>query len=103
MGQNIEMPNLEVDQCGNVYYMSLINFLSLSVSNNSRVSGMDDMSAYIWQEKDGRYGANNSTSCLLKDFENRRFLQQRRYRSLTLVADNYGGKNKNKTVLQFLM
>ena len=47
MGQNVGMPNLEASQYSDVYYMSLINLFLFGVKNNSRVSDVDDIAAYI--------------------------------------------------------
>ena len=61
------------------------------------------MNAYVWLEGQGDRGANNITSCLYKDFKARGYFNQRNYGSLTIIADNCAGQNKNKHVVRFLM
>ena len=72
------------------------------VVNNITEDNCTTMNAYLWQEGEVDRGANNICSCLLQDFKNRGFLKQH-YGSLTIIADNCRGQNKNKHVVCFLM
>ena len=71
MGQNLCSPNFEEDQPGNIYYFTPITIYLFGIVNNTTDDGHDRMNAYIWCEFDGDRGANNITSCFLKDFQKR--------------------------------
>jgi len=103
MGQNCGCPDVEADQFGDAYYLSQINLFLFAINNNSRVNGVDNMNTYSWHKKEGKRGANNIVSCLLMDLRKRGYLTGKHYGSLTFVAGNCGGQNKNQTVLWFLM
>ena len=103
MGQNLSLPNLEGEQPGNTYYFSPLTAYLFGVVDNATDDGDDRMRCYTWLEGEADRGANNICSCLLKDFKSRGFLDQENYGSLTIIADNCGGQNKNKHVVRFLM
>ena len=73
--------------------MFLVNLFLFGVNNNSRVSGVDNMAAYIQHKKDSRRGAYNITLYFLKDFQDLGFSQEQDSRSLTLVANNCRGQS----------
>lgn len=107
MGQNIGLPSFEGEQPGDTYYFSPLTLYLFGVTDNSRSyigddnEGHDFMQAYIWHKKDGDRGANNITSCLLNDYKRRGFFSKPNFGSLTVIADNCGGQNKNQDVLRF--
>jgi len=101
MGQNLAVPNFAADQVGNVYYFSPLTVYFFGFVDN--VAPKEEMKAYIWHEGEGNRDANNICSCLLKDFTARGYFPQKNYSSLTIIADNCGGQNKNKHVVCFLM
>ena len=108
MGPNIALPNFEAEQPGDTYYMTPLNVFVFGVVDNS-TEKKSKMNTYLWSEADGRRGANNIASCLLKDFEKRGFFDRGEdgeelapFESLTICADNCGGQNKNHTVIRLL-
>ena len=103
MGQNLSLPNLEGEQPGDTYYFLPLTAYLFGVVDNATDDGDDRMRCYTWLEGEADRGANNICSCLLKDFKCRGFLDQTNYGSLTIIADNCGGQNKNKHVVRLLM
>ena len=105
MGQNLGLPNMEAEQVGDTYYFTPLTVFVFGVNDDSRPDGTSDqMNAYIWTEGDGKRGANNIASCLLKDYRARGFLSDGKNEgSLNIIADNCGGQNKNEDVIRFHM
>ena len=60
MGQNITYPNLAGEQAGDTYYLSCINAFDFGIVNNVT----ELMGLFIWNEDEGKRGADNITSCL---------------------------------------
>jgi hypothetical protein len=71
--------------------------------DNSRPNGSSELAAYVWHEFEGARGMNVIGSCLLHDFRNRGFLRGEKRNELIIIADNCGGKNKNKAVIRFCL
>ena len=103
MGQNLELPNFEGEQPGDTYYFLPLTCYLFGVVNNATATKCAKMNAYVWLEGEGDRGANNITSCLLKDFKVRGYFDAPNYGDITIIADNCGGQNKNKVVVRFLM
>ena len=104
MGQNMGLTNPSAEQPGDTYYFSPLTIFVFGVVDNSRIKeGRDTMKAYVWAEGEGKRGANNIASCLLKDYKARGFFEGPNDGSLTIIADNCGGQNKNEDVIRFHM
>ena len=110
MGQNLALPNFEGEQPGDTYYLSPITVCLFGSVDNSRAYnrnadrciGEDHMNAYIWHEQDGKRGMNNIASCLYKDYQRRGYFEGGKHEdSLTVIADNCAGQNKNEAVIRF--
>ena len=101
MGQNLFFPAFNADQMGDTFYLVPITVLVFGVNDNSRPNGSDEMNVYLWHEKDGNRGANNIVSCLLKDYQKRGYFNGQLNNSLTVIADNCAGQNKNEDVVRF--
>jgi hypothetical protein len=88
-----------------MYYFSPPTVLLFGVVDNAtdHLDNKDRMNTYIWQEFEGAQGVNNIALCLFLDLKRRGCLNVPQNSTLTYIADNCGGQNKNKTVVRFLM
>lgn len=103
MGQNIGLPNFSGNQPGDVYYFSPLRVYLFGVVDNATHDDISRINSYIWCEGDADRGGNNICSCLLKDFRSRGYFNQKQKGTLTIIADNCSGQNKNRHVIRFLM
>lgn len=101
--QNMALPYLGMTQPGDTYYYSPLTVNCFGTADAGQLQ--PSMRAYNYHEGDAKKGANNVTSLLYKDFEDRGWIDFDKgpREELTVIMDNCGGQNKNKMVLRMLL
>ena len=104
-GQNMELPVYNDEQPGCTYYYSPLSVYNLGVVNHAHVYDNGKigkhMYAHIYNEGEGKKGANNVASLIVKTLRQLNLLQEDSAGGeLNIVFDNCSGQNKNNTVLR---
>ncbi|KAL4716699.1 hypothetical protein ACJJTC_004818 [Scirpophaga incertulas] len=88
------------------YYKSKLNSYNFTITMlNKKIDGQikdsyDDVHCFFWNETDGKRGANEIGSCLLKVFEKLSAESSNNNGcNLILYSDNCAGQNKNKFIV----
>ena len=97
--QNLGLPHFGANQPGETYYYSPLNVNVFGIVDNSCTP--ETLDAYAYHEGEAAKGANQVTSLLVKYLRDRNLLiEGETGASLTILADNCSGQNKNNTVLR---
>jgi flavodoxin len=97
--QNLLLPNLGDTQPGDTYYFSPKNVYIFGIADNSKKP--TTLVSYVYQEETGKKGAENVASMLYEFLDKQQILKEGNpAASLTIIADNCSGQNKNNTVLR---
>ena len=106
-GQNMELPVFNDNQPGCTYYYSPLGVYNLGVVNHAHDYGSGEikehMYAHVYHEGDGKKGANNVASLIMKTLLKIGILRENEMGGeLSIVFDNCSGQNKNNTILKML-
>ena len=102
----MELPVFNDNQPGCTYYYSPLGVYNLGVVNHDDYGDgefKEHMYAHVYHESDGKKGANNVASLIMKTFLKIGILRENEMGGeLSIVFDNYSGQNKNNTILKML-
>ena len=103
----MELPVFNDNQPGCTYYYSPLGVYNLGVVNHAHDYGSGEikehMYAHVYHEGDGKKGANNVASLIMKTLLKIGILRENEMGGeLSIVFDNCSGQNKNNTILKML-
>lgn len=80
------------------YYKSKLSTYNFTVCS-LQTKGLDEVHSYLWHEGEGKKGATEIGSCLLKYLEEAAASTDDENLEITFYSDNCGGQGKNKYII----
>ena len=96
--QNVQLPSHKKDQPGETYFFVPLNIYVLGVVVCNSLK--DHLHAYMYTEVEGYKGGNTVVSLIMKYWLDQGLPDGRQRYQLTIIKDNFTGKNKNNHVIR---
>ena len=93
---NLTLPHLGQEQPGDTYYFSPIFLYCLGIVD----AGTQKLTEYLYQEREGGKGGNNTSSLLIDYLKSRIIKEGNPFEELNIIMDNCAGQNKNRMMIK---